>query len=305
MRATEDEQIAALYAVPPEDFVRERDALVRRLRASGERDAAERVCGLRRPSPALWAVNQLAKAEPGALAALTQAAEGLRSAQGRLLAGERDVELTNSAQAHRDAVGELAEAGRRLLAAEGRPVTPSMVERIRRTLHSASLLEEARGLLEQGRLTGEVPAGGFGLEGDLAERPEPRRRRPDPQAENEERRRREEERLAAERVVEDTERRRDVAHERLREARASVERVEAEHASAERALAAAQEASARATEALAAAREAEERAILDAGQAEVRVQRARADETDAATTVERAQAEVEAARADLRSLPGI
>lgn len=304
MRATTDDQIAALYARPPEEFVAARDELVRALRAEGDKEGAERVRGLRRPSPALWAVNHLALSEPGAFAALLQAAEGLRSAQGRLLAGEAQVKLTRSAQAHRDAVAELAEAGRRLLESEGRPASPAMVERIRRTLHSASLLEEARGLLAEGRLTGEVPVTGFGFDTEPQERAEPRRRRVEGSVEIERKQReRVETRKVAERGLEDAERRRETAQQRLRETRAAVERTEIEHASAERALAAAQDATTRAREALAAATHGEQRAVSAAAAAATRSQRAREEETEAMSAVERAQAEVELARTHLRSLP--
>lgn len=301
MRTTTDDRIAALYARPPEEFVAARDELVRQLRDEADKEGAERVRGLRRPSPALWAVNQLALSEPGAFAALLQAAEGLRSAQGRLLAGEAQVQLARSAQAHRDAVAELSEAGRRLLEAEGRPASPAMVERIRRTLHSASLLEEARGLLAEGRLTGEVPVTGFGFGSEPQERAEPRRRRVESSADLE--RKQLETRQVAEQALEDAERRRETAQQRLRETRAAVERTDIEHASAERALAAAQDAATRAREALAAATHGEERAVSAAAAAATRSQRAREEETDALSAVERAQTEVELARTHLRTLP--
>ncbi len=304
MRTTTDDQIAALYSRPPEEFVTARDELVRQLRAAGDKEGADRVRGLRRPSPALWAVNQLAVSEPGAFAALLQAAEGLRSAQGRLLAGEAHVELNRSAQAHRDAVAELAEAGRRLLENEGRSASPAMVERIRRTLHSASLLEEARGLLEEGRLTGEVPVTGFGLETESHERVEPRRRRAESSAEAERRRHeRAQARRSAQQALEDAERRRETAQQRLRETRAAVERTEVEHSSAERALAAAQDATTRAREALAAATHGEDRAVSLARAAAARAQRAREEESEALAAVERAQGEVELARTHVRALP--
>jgi hypothetical protein len=304
MRTTTDDRIAELYSLPPEEFVAARDELVRQLRASDDKEDADRVRGLRRPSPALWAVNQLALSEPGAFAALLQAAEGLRSAQGRLLAGEAQVQLSRSAQAHRDAVAELSEAGRRLLEAQGRPASPAMVERIRRTLYSASLLEEARGLLAEGRLTGEVPVTGFGFDVESEEPAEPRRRRADSSAEMERKRReRAETRRTAERALEDAERRRETAQQRLRETRSALERTEIEHASAERALAAAQDTTTRAREALAAATHGEERAVSAAGAAASRAQRAREEETEALAAVERAQFEVESARTHLRSLP--
>src|SRR5437763_169070 len=48
-----------LSHVPPEEFVKARDALVRQLRERGENEEAKRIAALRRPSTALWVTNQL------------------------------------------------------------------------------------------------------------------------------------------------------------------------------------------------------------------------------------------------------
>src|SRR5438552_7555298 len=48
-----------LSHVPPEEFVKARDALVRQLRERGENEEAKRIAALRRPSTALWVANQL------------------------------------------------------------------------------------------------------------------------------------------------------------------------------------------------------------------------------------------------------
>lgn len=298
-----DAEIAALYAVAPERFIAARDALVKRLRTAGDRAGADRVRTLRRPSPALWAVNGLARREPGAIAALLQAAEGLRSAQGRLLAGETGDDLNRSAQAHRDAVHELADLGRGLLEESGRPASVIMVERIRRTLHSASLLEEARPLLAEGRLTGEVPAQGFGIEGVGAAPGEPRRRRVDPalEAARRDRERRAEVRDAAERALEAAERARDAAMERLRATRTELERMEAGAAAAERALEVARRATTDAERALQRALDGERRADDELRAGVERAHSVRADEQRAREVLERTQAEVEEARASLRA----
>ena len=50
--------------VPPEEFVKARDALVRKLRDEGQAEEARRVAALRRPSTALWIVNQLGRRAP-------------------------------------------------------------------------------------------------------------------------------------------------------------------------------------------------------------------------------------------------
>ncbi len=298
-----DAEIAALYAVAPERFIAARDALAKRLRGAGDTAGAERVRTLRRPSPALWAVNGLARREPGAIGALLQAAEGLRSAQGRLLAGETGDDLNRSAQAHRDAVHELADLGRGLLEESGRPASVIMVERIRRTLHSASLLEEARPLLAEGRLTGEVPAQGFGIEGVAAGPGEPRRRRADPalEAARVDRERRAAARDTAERALEGAERARDTAMDRLRATRVELEQIEAAAAVAERALEAARRATTDAERALQRALDAERRADDELRAGVERAHSVRAEEQRARDLLERAQAEVEQARASLRA----
>lgn len=302
-----DAEIAALYALEPEEFTTAREALVRDLRLRGDRAAAERVHALRRPSPALWAVNGLARRRPDAVSELLRAAEALRSAQGRLLAGEPGAELNRSAQVHRDAVSDLAELGRELLEEAGRPASPAMVERIRRTLHSASLLEEARPLLAQGRLTGEVPAHGFGIEGMRPDRPaEPRRRRADEALEADARRRERhaEELRTAQRALAEAEDTRDRAMGEVRTAVDEVERLGAAEAQAERALADARRQVVEAGRALAEAEDAEERASTEVRLAAERTESARASEQDARAALGRAQGAVEEARARLRESHG-
>ena len=43
-----------LYSAPPAEFTRERDALVRELRAKGRSDEAKEVAALRKPTVGLW-----------------------------------------------------------------------------------------------------------------------------------------------------------------------------------------------------------------------------------------------------------
>src|ERR671923_54590 len=81
--------LAALYALPPEQFVAGRDGLVRQLRARGEREAAAMVAVLRRPTLSLWAANWLAREAPEEVRALLGLGAELRDAQRRALAGDR------------------------------------------------------------------------------------------------------------------------------------------------------------------------------------------------------------------------
>ena len=79
--------VAALYRLPLGEFVAARDQLARRLRSAGDRQAARRVAGLRRPSVSAWAANQLANAAPNAMAELLEAGAALQAAQQEALAG--------------------------------------------------------------------------------------------------------------------------------------------------------------------------------------------------------------------------
>jgi hypothetical protein len=61
--------------------VRARNGLAARLRKAGQIDAAAEVARLRKPSAPLWAINQLARTDPGAIARLIDATDALRDAQ--------------------------------------------------------------------------------------------------------------------------------------------------------------------------------------------------------------------------------
>src|SRR5258706_14946191 len=53
-----------LYAVPPKDFTRARNAKAAELTAAGHADEAKAVRRLGKPSASLWATNQLARQDP-------------------------------------------------------------------------------------------------------------------------------------------------------------------------------------------------------------------------------------------------
>src|SRR5260221_6788543 len=63
-RMDRERAIDELYARPAEEFVAARDELARALRSEGEREAADAVKRLRRPSHAAAIVNRLARDEP-------------------------------------------------------------------------------------------------------------------------------------------------------------------------------------------------------------------------------------------------
>jgi hypothetical protein len=153
-----------LYGLALDEFVPQRGALAKSLRAEKRRDEAAQVAGLRKPSIAAWAVNQLVRTQHDAVKALFEAGDGLRGAQEDLLAGRGDGRKLRAAnQREREAVDTLVEAARGLLTSGGYELSAAVVERVDETLHAAALDEEARDQVRDGRLERELRHAGLGL----------------------------------------------------------------------------------------------------------------------------------------------
>jgi hypothetical protein len=147
-----------LYASLPEDFTRARNDLAQRLKQAGQADAAARVRQLRKPTVPLWAVNQLARQHPDEVRALLDAGERLRVAQQAALRGESQ-ELRTATAEERKVLRSLTQRGEELLHEAGHSVD---TKRIASTLRAAAVDQHGRELLEQGRLSEEFEATGFG-----------------------------------------------------------------------------------------------------------------------------------------------
>ena len=141
-----------LYGLPLEDFVAQRDALAKRLRADGRRAEADDVKALRKPPAVVWAVNQLMRTQRKAARALVTAAD--RAAKHP---SDRD-----ALRAHHDALDQLATAGEGLLSGMGRGLSEDALLRVRGALHAASLDRDRREEFIAGRLSEEPAPAGFG-----------------------------------------------------------------------------------------------------------------------------------------------
>jgi hypothetical protein len=152
-----------LYALPPADFTRARDERAKALRKAGDRDEADAVKALRKPTVAAWALNQLARKRPKEVEGLVAAGEDLRAAQDELLAGGDRKAFQSAAATERDQVAKLAREAVKLAAEDGERASPALTEKIAATLHAAALDEETAEELRAGRLVREREAiGGFG-----------------------------------------------------------------------------------------------------------------------------------------------
>ena len=153
-------EIDRLYALPLDEFVAQRGALAKRLRGEGEREAAERVKGLRKPTAGAWALNQAVRRRRSETSALLAAGERLRAAHEALISGGGRDELREAMAEERSLSGTLADCAEAIASETGKS-GPALKERVRATLHAAALDPAVREELEAGRLVREHEAVGL------------------------------------------------------------------------------------------------------------------------------------------------
>jgi hypothetical protein len=155
-------RVDRLYTLPLQEFTGARNELAKELRAAGDREAADRVKALRKPSRSAWAINRLRQEDRAVLRSALKAGQALRSAQSGALSGASGEKLRERARAERRAVADAAER-----AAQIEPsLTERDRERIRGTLHAGAGDDEVRTEIDSGRLTSDHEPVGLGpLEG--------------------------------------------------------------------------------------------------------------------------------------------
>ncbi len=160
-------EIDRLYGLPLDEFVAQRAELAKRLRADGEREAAEQVKGLRKPTLGAWAINQATRHRESERDELLAAGERLRTAHEGLLSGGDAAPLRDATRDERALVAKLADTAA-AIATEGGKGGPALLERLRNTLHAAALDDEVREELAGGRVLREREASGLGMLGEAA-----------------------------------------------------------------------------------------------------------------------------------------
>ena len=152
----------ALYAEPPQAFVRARNALAARLRRQGRAREAAEVARLRKPSVALWLVNRLAATDPTGARRLIEAADRLRRAH-----LQQPRTIPDAAAEHRHALEHLIARAERLLADAGVRSSPALLRRAYATLSSAAADRRRHAELRKASLTEELQPGGFEVLGGM------------------------------------------------------------------------------------------------------------------------------------------
>jgi hypothetical protein len=159
-----------LYGLLPEEFTAARDAEAKRVRASGDRESASAIAGLRRPSLAAWLVNALVRHRHNEVEQLLALGEALRTAQ-QGLAGDQVRALGRQRQQVLAAIGRQARALAREL---GHPVSEDVGLEVEQTLGAAMADPAIAEAVRSGRLTSPTSYAGLGLDADSAGTP-PRR----------------------------------------------------------------------------------------------------------------------------------
>ena len=159
-----DERLDEVYRTHPGGFVAARDRLVKELRAAGDREAAERVRKLRRPTVAAWLVNRAALSAPKAVEGFAEASRRLEDAQVRALEGgdEGGSEWRGAAAREREAAAAVLAAAEAAAREDGHPATKRALELVDETLRAASADEDLRGRVVAGRVERERSAATLG-----------------------------------------------------------------------------------------------------------------------------------------------
>jgi len=144
--------IDQLYGAPLDEFVGERKRLAKELRAGGDREAADALAKLPKPSAAAWALNHVARNEPDAVEEWAAAADALRDVSTR--ASEAGGDALRAAMAeHRDATARLMDVVGDRARPGDKGLSDAMLDRVRTLLQQATADEELANRLRAGRVT--------------------------------------------------------------------------------------------------------------------------------------------------------
>jgi hypothetical protein len=135
-----EERLDELYREHPEGFVAGRNGLVKEVRAAGDREEADRVKKLRRPSVAAWLINRTALSSPDRLEEFDETSRRLEEAQARALEGDDKAvaEWRAAAGREREATAAVLETAASLAGESGHSVKERALELAGETLLAAA-----------------------------------------------------------------------------------------------------------------------------------------------------------------------
>jgi hypothetical protein len=146
-----------LYGADLDEFVKERTAAAKELRADGRRADAAAAAKLPKPSVAAWIVNRLARGEARRMDQLLDAGAKLREIQ---LGAGSAADLRAAGEAQEAALRPLMRAAEGVAGSRG-SATSATLDRVRETLHAAALDAELAEQVRRGVVVREQRAVGF------------------------------------------------------------------------------------------------------------------------------------------------
>ncbi|GAA1247185.1 hypothetical protein [Streptomyces javensis] len=154
-----------LYTLPPADFTATRDERAKDARTAGDRELAERIRRLRRPTKAAWASNLLVRRQPDEAEQVLRLGEALRQAHQDLDGGQ----LRKLSTQQRQVIAALARQARDLTAQAGQPIGEGAQREVEETLRAVLADPDAGQEWLRGRLAKPLTAPtGFALVADAA-----------------------------------------------------------------------------------------------------------------------------------------
>lgn len=153
-----DDVADELYAGPPAEFVARRAAAVKAARADKDRELADAIGELRKPTVSAWLVNLLVRDDPAMAGQIVVLGEGLRDAE-RSLDGPALRELSSQ---RRQLVRSLVARARRLAQPTGQKIGDAVVQELDATLTAALADPAVAREVVSGRLTAAREYAGFG-----------------------------------------------------------------------------------------------------------------------------------------------
>ena len=165
---TLDEIADELYALAPELFTAARDGFAREVQSAGDRELAEGVRRLRRPTRAAWLVNLLARERAPELAKLLALGDALRAEQAGAVRGDGAGALRTLGERRRTAIDDLVATASRLAQTQTVEPTAAVLAEVSGTLEAATADANIGAAIGAGQLIAAISYAGFGELPDLA-----------------------------------------------------------------------------------------------------------------------------------------
>ncbi|MCU1443207.1 MAG: hypothetical protein JWQ59_1357 [Cryobacterium sp.] len=138
----------ALYVLPPGQFTAARNDRAKEAKNAGEKELAQAIGRLPKPSASAWVVNLLARHRPDDVAGVLELGDALRSAQ-----DESDwTKLKQLSRQRHDMLQEVAEVGAQLAEDAGQRVNAAGRTEVEQTLQAAMADPDAAAAVHTGRL---------------------------------------------------------------------------------------------------------------------------------------------------------